>query len=105
MCQAEPRDGVVSDHVNEVVDEFDDLPCATLKSMLKERGMSVHGTKSEMVTKLVLRQLKAEELASDQLDLAALTVPELRKLKTGLGVKGTATTKSKMVRLLADCLS
>ena len=93
------------DHDHAVVDEFDDLPVSTLKTLLKESGMSAHGTKSDLVMKLVLRQWKAEELAANQFDLAMLTVPELRELKTSLGVKGTASNKSGLVQLLMDCLS
>ena len=36
----------------------------------------------------------AEELAAGHLDLALLTVPELRELKMSLGVKGTTSTKA-----------
>ena len=67
--------------------------------------MSVHGSKSDLVTKLALRQLKAEDLAAGQFDLTTLTIPELRELKTSLGVKGTTTTKSEMIQLLMNCLA
>mmetsp|Transcript_9136 Transcript_9136/g.15877 ORF Transcript_9136/g.15877 Transcript_9136/m.15877 type:complete len:103 (+) Transcript_9136:2113-2421(+) len=95
----------VDDHDHDVVYEFVDLPYSKLKEMLKERGMSVHGTKSEMVMKLALRQLKSEELSAGQYDLSMLTVPELRELKTSLGLKGTAPNKSALIEMLQECLA
>lgn len=86
------------------MDEYDDLPVSTLKTMLKERGMSAHGTKSNLVTKLALRRLKSEDLAAGRFNLAMMTVPELRELKTSLGVKGTVSNKSGLVELIRNCL-
>jgi len=103
--QAALPDEVVYDHVNEVVNEFDAIPFSALKLLLKEQGMSVHGSKSELVMKLTLRQLKTEDLAAGKLDLATMTVPELRELKTSLGLKGTTKTKSEMIQLLMNCLT
>ena len=77
---------------------------SVLKSQLTERGMSAHGTKAELITKLALRQLKAEAFAAGQFDMNVLTVPQLRELKTSLGVKGTATNKAGLVALIANCL-
>ena len=88
-----------------VVNEIDGLPVATLKNMLKERGMSAHGNKSDLVMKLALRQLKAKDLAAGNFDLNKMTIPELRELKTSLGVKGTASNKSDLVQLLKQCLA
>eukprot|EP00580_Thalassiosira_gravida_P008926 CAMPEP_0201642586 /NCGR_PEP_ID=MMETSP0493-20130528/26579_1 /ASSEMBLY_ACC=CAM_ASM_000838 /TAXON_ID=420259 /ORGANISM="Thalassiosira gravida, Strain GMp14c1" /LENGTH=34 /DNA_ID= /DNA_START= /DNA_END= /DNA_ORIENTATION= len=34
-----------------------------------------------------------------------MTVPELRELKTSLGLKGTTKTKSEMIQLLMNCLT
>ena len=89
----------------DVVYELDSLPVSKLKTMLQEHGMSIHGTKSELVMKLALRQLKMDELAIRQIDLSTMTVPQLRELKTSLGVKGTAPTKSSLVDLILNCLS
>ena len=72
--------------------------------MLKERGMSAHGTKSELVMKLVLRQLNADDISAGKFQLSDMTVPELRELKTSLGVKGTAKNKSGLIELLENCL-
>ena len=97
-------DELGTEEVN-VIYELDSLPVSKLKAMLQENGMSAHGTKSELVMKLALRQLKIDELASSQFDLSTMTVPQLRELKTSLGVKGTAPTKSSLVELIQDCLS
>ena len=95
----------MSDHDYDIIERIDALSVSELKAKLKEHGMSAHGLKSELVTKLALRYLKAEELAAGHLDLALLTVPELRELKMSLGVKGTASTKASMVQLIRDCIS
>eukprot|EP00571_Detonula_confervacea_P011901 CAMPEP_0172304458 /NCGR_PEP_ID=MMETSP1058-20130122/5856_1 /TAXON_ID=83371 /ORGANISM="Detonula confervacea, Strain CCMP 353" /LENGTH=1003 /DNA_ID=CAMNT_0013015689 /DNA_START=64 /DNA_END=3071 /DNA_ORIENTATION=- len=99
-----PSDEEVSDHDNDVIHEFDGLPVATLKSMLKERGMSSHGTKADLVMKISVQQLRAEAYKLGQFDLATMTVPELREMKKSLGVKGTASNKSDLVQLLKNCL-
>ena len=93
-----------SETVDRVVNVLGGLRVVTLKNMLKEKGMSAHGTKIDLVTKLALRQLKAEELANGHFDLNKMTVPALRELKKSLGVKGTASKKSDMVQLLQNCL-
>lgn len=81
-----------------------DLSTATLKDMLRDRGQSAHGTKSELVMKLTLRQLNEDDISAGKFQLADLTVPELRELKTSLGVKGTAKNKSDLIQLLENCL-
>ncbi len=87
-----------------IIDEIADLPVSKLKDMLKERGQSGHGTKSELVMKLALRQLTVDEISAGKFQLSDMTVPELRDLKTSLGVKGTAKNKSALVELLESCL-
>ena len=72
--------------------------------MLKEKGQSAHGTKSELLMKLALRQLTEDDISAGKFLLSDMTVPELRELKTSLGVKGTAKNKSSLVELLESCL-
>lgn len=73
--------------------------------MLKERGQSAHGTKSELLMKLTLRQLTEDDIRAGKFQLGDMTVPELRELKTSLGVKGTAKNKSSLLELLESCLT
>jgi tRNA U34 2-thiouridine synthase MnmA/TrmU len=72
--------------------------------MLKDRGQSTHGTKSELVMKLTLRKLNEDYIRAGKFQLSDMTVPELRELKTSLGVKGTAKNKSSLIDLLENCL-
>jgi len=87
-----------------IVNEIADLPVSTLKNMLKDRGQSAHGTKPELVMKLTLRQLSENDISAGKFQLSDMTVPELRELKTSLGVKGTAKNKSSLIELLENCL-
>ncbi|KAK1743650.1 hypothetical protein QTG54_005247 [Skeletonema marinoi] len=61
-------------------------------------------TKPELVMKLTLRQLSENDISAGKFQLSDMTVPELRELKTSLGVKGTAKNKSSLIELLANCL-
>ncbi len=54
--------------------------------------------------KLTLRQLNEDDISAGKLQLRDMTVPELRELKTSLGVKGTAKNKSSLIELLENCL-
>ncbi len=87
-----------------VINEIEKLPVAALKGLLKERGMSAHGTKSEVIMKLALRQLHADDIRAGKIQLSDMTVPELRKLKTSLGLKGTTKNKGGLLELLENCL-
>ena len=80
------------------------LPISILKEMLSDRGQSVHGTKSELILKLTLRQINEDNIRAGKLRFVDMTVPELRELKTSLGVKGTAKKKSDLIELLENCL-
>lgn len=65
-----------------IVNEIVNLPVATLKDMLRDRGQSAHGTKSDLVMKLTLRQLNEDNISAGKFQLHDMTVPELRELKT-----------------------
>lgn len=88
----------------EIVGELEKLSVAELKDRLLSAGLSGTGSKSELVVKLALLTHKMNEAKAGRLDLSSMTVPELRELKQGLGLKGTASTKDEIRELLENCL-
>lgn len=87
-----------------IVGELEMLSVAELKEKAVSAGLSSHGTKSELIVKIALWMHKSEEAKAGRLPLGDMTVPELRELKQGLGLKGTATTKAQLLEALEGCL-
>jgi len=75
-----------------------------LKERLKGAGISAGGTKSELIVKLALWTHKSNEAKNGRLDFDNMTVPQLRELKQGLGLKGTTKTKDELIAALSECL-
>mmetsp|Transcript_1699 Transcript_1699/g.2328 ORF Transcript_1699/g.2328 Transcript_1699/m.2328 type:complete len:959 (+) Transcript_1699:133-3009(+) len=88
----------------ELVGKLEVLSVAELKDMAVAAGLSGRGTKSELVVKLALWKHKSSEAKAGRLDLDGMTVPDLRELKQGLGLKGTATTKAQLLEVLKESL-
>jgi anthranilate synthase len=88
----------------ELVGRFESLSAPELKERLSNAGLSSTGTKSELIVKLALWTHKSEEMKAGRLNLLGMKVPELRELKQGLGLKGTAQTKADLVHALEKCL-
>jgi galactokinase/mevalonate kinase-like predicted kinase len=88
----------------EIVREFEKLSQVELKDRLVAAGVSGTGSKSELVVKLALLTHKINEAKAGRLHLASMTVPELRELKQGLGIKGSASTKVELCEILENCL-
>jgi hypothetical protein len=88
----------------ELVGRFEALAVSELKERLSNAGLSSSGTKSELIVKLALWTHKSEEMKAGHLNLLSMKVPELRELKQGLGLKGTAQTKADLVDVLEKCL-
>jgi anthranilate synthase len=88
----------------EIVGQLEKLSASDLKGRLESAGLSGTGSKSELVVKLALLTHKINEAKAGRLDLASMSVTELRELKQGLGLKGTASTKEALRVILKDCL-
>jgi len=88
----------------ELVGKLEKLSVTELKERLVSAGLSSTGSKSELVVKLALWTHKANELRTGRLLLNDMTVPELRELKQGLGLKGTAATKASLIEVLEQSL-
>jgi anthranilate synthase len=89
---------------SQIVGDLEKLSVSELKEQLVAAGLTGTGSKSELVVKLALLTHKRNEVKVGRLDLAAMTVPELRELKNGLGLKGTASTKGALREVLENCL-
>lgn len=88
----------------ELVGELEKLSVPALKVRLNAIGISATGSKSELVVKLALWTHKSNEAKAGRLALENLTVPELRELKQGLGLKGTTPTRTELLHVLEKCL-
>jgi len=88
----------------EIVGRLEELSVAELKDRLVSVGLSATGSKSELVVKLALWTHKSNEAKAGRLTLDSLTVSELRELKQGLGLKGTAPTRTELLDTLGQCL-
>jgi anthranilate synthase len=88
----------------EVVGDLERLSVSELKAMLDSVGLVSRGSKSELVVRLALWTHKSNEAKAGRLILRDMTVPELRELKRGLGLKGTAPTKKELLDSLEECL-
>uniref|UniRef100_A0A6U2GV90 SAP domain-containing protein n=1 Tax=Pseudictyota dubia TaxID=2749911 RepID=A0A6U2GV90_9STRA len=89
----------------EIIAQLEDLGVSELKERLLAAGLSSTGTKSQLMVRLALWMHKSEEFKAGRLELEGMTVPELRELKQGLGLKGTAPTKSELTDALEACFS
>jgi anthranilate synthase len=88
----------------ELVGKLEELSVSELKIRLAEAGLSSTGSKSELIVKLALWTHKSNEAKAGRLALDSLTVPELRELKHGLGLKGTTPTRTELLAVLETCL-
>lgn len=80
------------------------LSVSELKQRLGAAGLTSSGSKGELVVKLALWTHKSNEAKAGRLVLSTLTVPELRELKQGLGLKGTTPSRSELIEVLETCL-
>jgi anthranilate synthase len=87
-----------------IIEDLDRLSVADLKEQLKNANISASGSKSDLIIKLTLLTQKRDEAKYGSLNLEIMTVPELRELKQGLGVKGTAGNKSELLAVLKESL-
>jgi anthranilate synthase len=87
-----------------IIEDLDRLSVAELKEQLKNANIAASGSKSELIIKLTLLTQKRDEAKNGFLNLEKMTVPELRELKLGLGVKGTAGNKSELLAVLKESL-
>jgi len=96
----------VGDESLEVLSEIaslENLSVTELKDVLKQAGLGSSGTKDELIVKLALFKQTKIEVQTGTLDLDAMTVSELRGLKQGICLKGTATNKEMLVSTLKEC--
>eukprot|EP00978_Attheya_sp_CCMP212_P028851 scaffold100722_cov45-Attheya_sp.AAC.2 len=96
---------VVDTITDDIFYQLDGLPVSDLKEMLRGAGLSSGGTKKELILRLTLWTHKSTEYKTGTLWLEKMTVPELRELKNGLGLKGTLPTKGKLLTALHECLN
>uniref|UniRef100_A0A7S2XKC5 anthranilate synthase n=1 Tax=Attheya septentrionalis TaxID=420275 RepID=A0A7S2XKC5_9STRA len=95
---------VVDTITDDIFYQLDGLPVSDLKEMVRGAGLSSGGTKKELILRLTLWTHKSNEAKTGTLLLEEMTVPELRELKNGLGLKGTLPTKGKLLSALQECL-
>jgi len=87
-----------------IVNKIEFLSAAEMKKEAELVGLRAHGTKEEIGVKLALWQRVSQEAKSGILIFEDMTVPDLRQLKQGLGVKGTAPTKVELIKLIESSL-
>ena len=102
--ESHARAGISASSGAELVGRLEGLSVTELKDRLAQAGLSTTGTKSELVVKLALWTHKSNEAKAGRLALYSLTVPELRELKRGLGLKGTTPTRAELLDVLEKCL-
>ena len=88
----------------QIVAELEEQSVSGLKDQLKSAGLSTSGTKSQLIVRLALWIHKSNEAKAGRLSFDEMTVPDLRELKQGLGLKGTAPTRGELVDVLNKCL-
>ena len=88
----------------EIVGRLEALSVSELQSHLETAGLTSTGSKSELVVRLALWTHKRDECRAGRLRLDDLTVTELKELKRGLGLKGTAPSRAKMLEQLQESL-
>ena len=89
---------------SEIVAELEKLSVSELKGKVEAAGLVSRGSKSELVVRMALWIHKSREAKAGRLELKGMSVPELRQLKQGLGLKGTTPTKTELVESLEKCL-
>mmetsp|Transcript_7428 Transcript_7428/g.10628 ORF Transcript_7428/g.10628 Transcript_7428/m.10628 type:complete len:290 (-) Transcript_7428:68-937(-) len=98
------EDSEVFDENLEVAADFEVMSVAELKQRLKNLGLSSTGSKGNLIVKLTLWTHKCHEANNGNLGLDSMTVAQLRELKQGLGLKGTAPNKEQLLKSLKECL-
>jgi hypothetical protein len=78
---------------SELVAKLEKLSLEELRTQCDAAGLSTGGSASELIVRLALWTHKSSEARAGRLNLDAMTVVELRELKQGLGLKGSAPTK------------
>lgn len=89
---------------SEIVADLEKLSVAELKDKVDAAGLVSRGSKSELVVRMALWMHKSREAKAGRLELKGMSVSELRQLKQGLGLKGTAPTKAMLLESLERCL-
>jgi anthranilate synthase len=87
-----------------LIGKLEMLSIAELRERLEAFEISTGGTKSELIIRLALWTHKSKEAKAGRIDLTEMTVPELRELKQGLGLKGAAPSRPELLELLHKCL-
>lgn len=77
---------------------------AELNERLDKAGLSATGSKSELVVRLALFLHKSNEAKAGRASLQDKSLSELKELKQSLGLKGSASTKGELLKLLERCL-
>lgn len=75
-----------------------------LKDRLEAAGLSITGSKSELIVRLALYLHKSREAKAGRGILEDKSIAELKELKESLGLKGSASTKAELLQLLEECL-
>lgn len=89
---------------SEIVAELEKLSMDELQAKLEAAGLVSIGSKSELVVRLALWRHKSDEAKAGRLALNDLSVPELKELKQGLGLKGSGPSKAELLESLETCL-
>lgn len=98
------KDDLTPETGSALVGKLEKLSIAELQEQLEAFKISTGGTKSELIIRLALLTHKTKEAKAGRIDLTEMTVPELRELKQGLGLKGEAPTRPELLELLQKCL-
>jgi len=88
----------------EASDKLEKLSVSEIKARLLARGIASTGTKAELIIKFTLWQHNSLQLQSGDLCLREMSVNELRELKQGLNLKGTAQRKEDIAALIEASL-
>ena len=88
----------------QIVAGLEEKGVSELKDQLKSAGLSTSGSKSQLIVRLALWIHKSNEAKAGRLLFDGMTVPDLRELKQGLGLKGTAPTRGELIEALSQCL-
>ena len=98
------KDDLTPETGSALVGKLEKLSIAELQEQLEASEISTGGTKSELIIRLALWTHKSKEAKAGRIDLTEMTVPELRELKQGLGLKGEAQNRPDLLELLQKCL-
>ena len=90
---------------SEIVAELEKLSVQELQDILDDAGLVSIGSKSELIVRLALWTHKSNEAKAGRLALNDMSVEELKELKRGLGLKGSAPSKAELLESLESCLS